>query len=306
MNITELRYLVAIMEWGSVSAAAKHLYVAQPNVSKALKNLEEEYHLRIFERSSTGMIPTEQGRRFIAQAARVLEEVDRLDRDVQAEQHRTAELRVMIPHATYASYAAVDTIKQEAGLERLNIHIREGGSMEALDFVLRRGYHLALLRYAIEDDERYVHYCARRRLKMEPVLEFDYSLLTNRDGPLARREITDLAELDDYIEILHDDFQLPGEDGGDGTRGHVNTRRCIHVYERCSQFSILQRLPTAYMWASPMPAHALEQYHLVLKKCPAQHQRLRDVLVYPDKDALRPEEQIFVDLLHHQAEQAVK
>lgn len=61
MNITELRYLVAIMKWGSVSAAAKQLYAAQPNVSKALKNLEEEYHLRIFERSSTGMIPTEQG-----------------------------------------------------------------------------------------------------------------------------------------------------------------------------------------------------------------------------------------------------
>ena len=72
MNITELRYLVAIMECGSVSAAAKRLYAAQPNVSKALKNLEEEYHLRIFERSSTGMIPTEQGRHFIEQAERVL------------------------------------------------------------------------------------------------------------------------------------------------------------------------------------------------------------------------------------------
>ena len=73
MNITELRYLVAIKKWGSVSAAAKQLYAAQPNVSKALKKLEEEYGLRIFERSSTGMIPTEQGRRFIEQAARVLE-----------------------------------------------------------------------------------------------------------------------------------------------------------------------------------------------------------------------------------------
>ena len=78
MTITELRYLVAIKKWGSVSAAAKQLYAAQPNVSKALKNLEGEYGLRIFERSSTGMIPTEQGRHFIRQAERVLDEVDRL------------------------------------------------------------------------------------------------------------------------------------------------------------------------------------------------------------------------------------
>ena len=306
MNITELRYLVAIMECGSVSAAAKQLYAAQPNVSKALKNLEEEYKIRIFERSSTGMIPTEQGRHFIEQAERVLREVARLDQGVQEEQERGAELRVMIPHATYASYAAVDYLEKAASLDRLHIHIREGGSMEALDHVLRRGYHLALLRYAIEDDEHYTHYCARRGLKMEPVMEFEYCLLTNRDGPLARHEIRDLAELNQYLEILHDDFQLPGEEGGDGVRWHVNAERRVHVYERCSQFSILQRLPTAYMWASPMPRKALEQYHLVLKKCPAQRQRMRDVLVYPDKGSLRAEEQAFVDLLHKQAEQALR
>ena len=76
--------------------------------------------------------------------------------------------------------------------------------------------------------------------------------------------------------------------------------------KRCSQFSILQSLPTAYMWASPMPRRALEQYHLVLKKCPAQRQQMRDVLVYPDKGRLRPEEQAFVDLLHKEAASTVK
>ena len=252
------------------------------------------------------MIPTEQGRHFIEQAERVLREVDRLDRSVQEEQERCAELRVMIPHATYASYAAVDYLERAASIERLHIHIREGGSMEALDHVLRQGYHLALLRYAVEDDEHYTHYCARRGLKMEPIMDFEYSLLTNRDGPLARKEIRDLSELDKYMEILHDDFQLPGEEGGDGVRWHVNPERRIHVYERCSQFSILQRLPTAYMWASPMPRRALEQYHLVLKKCPAQNQRMRDVLVYPDKGGLRPEEEKFIELLRRQAALTVK
>ena len=305
MNITELRYLVAIMECGSVSAAAKRLYAAQPNVSKALKNLEEEYGIRIFERSSTGMIPTEQGKRFIAQAQRVLQQVDELKQEAH-QQRGWAELRVVLTHATYASYAAVDFLKEAAGADQLRIHIREGGSMEALDFVLRRGYHLALLRYAAEDDDHYIHYCARRGLKMEPVMEFEYRLLTNRDGPLAKHEVKDLAELNHYMEILHDDFQLPGEDGGDGVRWHVNPERRIHVYERCSQFSILQRLPTAYMWASPMPRRALEQYHLVLKKCPAQRQQMRDVLVYPDKGRLRPEEQAFVDLLHKEAASTVK
>ena len=278
MNITELRYLVAIRKWGSVSAAAKQLYAAQPNVSKALKNLEEEYGIRIFERSSTGMIPTEQGRHFIRQAERVLDEVDRLDLDARSRQSSCAELRV---------------------------HIRESGTMEALDHVLRRGYHLALLRYAEEDEDYYRRYCDRHGLHREPVMEFEYRLLTNREGPLAKCEVTDITQLNSYMEVLHGDFQLPGGEDS-GLRWHTNPNRRIHVYERCSQFSILQNLPNAYMWASPMPKRALEQYHLVLRKCPAQRQRMKDVLVYPDRGTLRPEEQTFVQLLHKQAALTVK
>ena len=305
MNITELRYLVAIRKWGSVSAAAKQLYAAQPNVSKALKNLEEEYGIRIFERSSTGMIPTEQGRSFIQQAERVLQEVDRLDRDARHRQDSCAELRVVLPHATYASYATVDFLQQAAESEQLRVHIRETGAMEALDFVLRRGYHLALLRYAEEDEDYYHRYCDRHGLHREPVMEFEYRLLTNRDGPLAKQEVTDITQLNSYMEVLHGDFQLPGGEDS-GLRWHTNPNRRIHVYERCSQFSILQNLPNAYMWASPMPRRALEQYHLVLRKCPAQRQRMKDVLVYPDKGTLRPEEQTFVQLLHKQAALTVK
>ena len=301
MNITELRYLVAIMKWGSVSAAAKQLYVAQPNVSKALKNLEEEYGMRIFERSSTGMIPTEQGRRFIQQAQRVLQEVDRLDLDARQQQGSCAELRVVLPHATYASYAAVDFLQQQCSTAQLRVHIRESGPMDALDFVLRRGYHLALLRYAEEDEDYYRRYCQRHGLHQEPIMDFEYRLLTSRESPLARREVREMAELNDYTEVLHGDFQLPGEEGS-GLRWQANPNRRIHVYERCSQFSILQNLPAAYMWASPMPQRALEQYHLVLRKCPAQRQRMKDVLVYPERDTLRPEEQLFVQLLHKQAD----
>lgn len=55
-----------------------------------------------------------------------------------------------------------------------------------------------------------------------------------------------------------------------------------------------------------MPKRALEQYHLVLRKCPAQRQRMKDVLVYPDRGTLRPEEQTFVQLLHKQAALTVK
>ena len=305
MNITELRYLVAIRKWGSVSAAAKQLYAAQPNVSKALKNLEEEYGIRIFERSSTGMIPTEQGRHFIRQAERVLDEVDRLDLDARSRQSSCAELRVVLTHATYASYATVDFCSRWQTASSCGCISGNPAPWKRWTMYCGGAIIWPLLRYAEEDEDYYRRYCDRHGLHREPVMEFEYRLLTNREGPLAKCEVTDITQLNSYMEVLHGDFQLPGGEDS-GLRWHTNPNRRIHVYERCSQFSILQNLPNAYMWASPMPKRALEQYHLVLRKCPAQRQRMKDVLVYPDRGTLRPEEQTFVQLLHKQAALTVK
>ena len=67
-------------------------------------------------------------------------------------------------------------------------------------------------------------------------MEFEYRLLTNREGPLAKCEVTDITQLNSYMEVLHGDFQLPGGEDS-GLRWHTNPNRRIHVYERCSQFS---------------------------------------------------------------------
>ncbi len=176
------------MKWGSVSAAAKQLYAAQPNVSKALKNLEEEYRLRIFERSSTGMIPTEQGGISSSRPQRVLQRWTGWTRSAQEQQQlrRAAggaapcHLRLLRGGGFFGAGSP-----QRAAARPYP----GGGSMEALDFVLRQGYHLALLRYAVEDEDYYHRYCDRHGLHREPIMEFEYRLLTNRTGPLARREV---------------------------------------------------------------------------------------------------------------------
>ena len=78
MNITELRYLVAIMKWGSVSAAAKQLYAAQPNVSKVIRMLEDELEFPVFVRQSRGITLTARGQRVYEYASRAVENIEQL------------------------------------------------------------------------------------------------------------------------------------------------------------------------------------------------------------------------------------
>ena len=76
MNIQQCRYVVAIAKAGSFSEAAKQLYVTQPSLSSAVKDLEEELAVQLFIRSKSGVNLTEEGVDFLVYANRILDQVD--------------------------------------------------------------------------------------------------------------------------------------------------------------------------------------------------------------------------------------
>ncbi|EGV34882.1 hydrogen peroxide-inducible genes activator [Neisseria weaveri] len=78
MTLTELRYIVAVAQERHFGRAAQRCFVSQPTLSIAIKKLEEELAVSLFDRSSNEVLTTEAGERIIAQARRVLEEADRI------------------------------------------------------------------------------------------------------------------------------------------------------------------------------------------------------------------------------------
>ena len=76
MTLTELRYIVAVAQERHFGRAAQRCHVSQPTLSIAIKKLEEELALSLFDRSSNEVITTEAGGRIVAQARRVLDEAD--------------------------------------------------------------------------------------------------------------------------------------------------------------------------------------------------------------------------------------
>lgn len=87
MTLTELRYIVAVAQEKHFGRAAKRCHVSQPTLSIAIKKLEEELALSLFDRSSNEVITTEAGERIVAQARRVLEEADMIKQLANEEQN---------------------------------------------------------------------------------------------------------------------------------------------------------------------------------------------------------------------------
>ena len=82
VKLNHFRYAVAVAERGSLHGAARQLRVAQPALTRSIHELERELNVPLFERRSSGMIPTEMGEIFIRGARAVLQEIDRATAEI--------------------------------------------------------------------------------------------------------------------------------------------------------------------------------------------------------------------------------
>ena len=83
MNVIYLKYAVAVAKAGSLNKAAEELFVAQPNLSRAIKELEKELGTVIFERTSKGISLTPDGEKLVAYGKKIIREIE----EVEAEFH---------------------------------------------------------------------------------------------------------------------------------------------------------------------------------------------------------------------------
>lgn len=122
MNLQQLRYLVATADEGTMTRAAASLHVAQPALSRAIRALEAEIDVAVFERDGRGVRVTRQGREAVALARRVLADIDRI-----ASLGAAAGLRVCAVTAQAREIASAAVARFVAG----------GGGRVSLDVVAR-------------------------------------------------------------------------------------------------------------------------------------------------------------------------
>ena len=135
MNIQQLRYVVATAEHGSMTAAAAASYVAQPALSRAVRQLERELDVTFFRRAGRGVVLTPDGETFVARARSTLRSLDALRR-VADTTGRDAELVVAASPTLQASMAL--PILSGLREQRIQLHTRLlgcGGSEEVHDLV---------------------------------------------------------------------------------------------------------------------------------------------------------------------------
>lgn len=105
MNILHLKYAVEVAKTGSINKAAEQLFMAQPNLSRAIKELEADLGITIFDRSAKGMVLTIEGREFINYARQILHQIDEVEHIYKHGKAQKQKFSVSVPRTGYISEA---------------------------------------------------------------------------------------------------------------------------------------------------------------------------------------------------------
>lgn len=296
MNILYLKYAAEVAKCGSISKAAEKLFVAQPNISRAIKELEGSLGITVFERNAKGMSLTPDGERLMRYAGGILTQIEEVEEVFRGGESKKLKFSISVPRASYISRAfAGFTAKLPADVP-VEILYKETNALRAINNVLNSSYRLGIIRYAERHDRYFKDMLEEKGLAYELVTEFSYRLIFHREHPLAAKKTVTEADLTKYLEIAHADPFVPSLPLAEVRKEELSEggNRRVFVFERASQFDILSVNKEAYMWVSAVPEDLLARYDLVEREC-ADHQKIyKDMLIRQSSYRLSPLDKAFI------------
>ncbi len=296
MNTQYLRYAVEVEKTGSITRAAQNLYMGQPNLSKAIRQLEQDIGITIFNRTAKGVEVTRKGAEFLAYASTILSQIDELETLYHSFQHGCLEMRIGVPRATYISDAFTRFVSSLSDEEQISIEYHESDPLGILRFFSEEELDIGIIRYQLMNEKYFVSSIANHKLHSELLWEYEMKILMSKDHPLASLNEIPYHMLSGCIEIVQGDNRespIALSEFSPQARMPKPAKR-IYVYERGSQFDLLESIPSSFMWTSPIPQEILDQKQLVQRPCLTRVNVCRDVVVYPAGHVLNGYEQRFL------------
>ena len=173
MNLLHLKYAVEIEKTGSITKAANNLFMGQPNLSKAIKELENEIGITIFRRTTKGVAPTEKGGEFLGYAKAVLDQFDEMVSLYRPKVDDGVRFSISVPRATYITKAFSNFVSLLDTDKEISINFKETNSMDAINNILNFDFKLGIIRYQNIHEKQYFAMLDGKNLKYRPLWELN-------------------------------------------------------------------------------------------------------------------------------------
>lgn len=210
MTPQQLRYVVEIAKHNSISQAASALFVTQPSISKAVRDLEAELGITILDRTNKGVIFTKEGTELLFYAKKLLEQMESVVHHFnKAKVINSTKFSISSQHYGFAIEAVANFMDYFTG-RKYELAIREGKTTDVIDDVYANRSILGILSLTDLNKHFFERYFTSKLLTFIPLASLKQHVFLRKEHPLAHLESITLEQLRDYPYLTYqqDDMLL--------------------------------------------------------------------------------------------------
>ena len=203
MTLQQLRYIVEVAERGSITEAAKSLFIAQPSLSSAIQELEREIGTVIFLRGSRGVRLTPEGAEFLGYARQVVQQTALIEEKYIARTQPKQRFAVSTQHYSFTAGAFVELVRLEKSAAYEFI-LREGKTADVINDVKRMRSEIGILYLSSFNSPVIEKQLREASLQFSDLFEARPHIFIGRNHPLAGRAMVTLEDLRDLPCLTYD------------------------------------------------------------------------------------------------------
>lgn len=207
MRLSQLKFLVELKKYGTISKTAQNLYISQPSLSTAIKELEEELGFDIIERSNKGVAFTKRGDMVLKYSQDIMDAVNSIERMGKLQ------TRVRKGYLSIASIPYIfTTIVMDAFMELkdrypdLTTSLREENSYNMVELVANKEIDLGVVMISNLEELNFQQVFEKYNMQFYKLFDDQMYFVVGRKNPLFGRKAATMAELLQYPFVTRRNF----------------------------------------------------------------------------------------------------
>ncbi|WP_261300711.1 LysR family transcriptional regulator [Paenibacillus andongensis] len=238
MTLQQLKYVIEVANRGSINEAAKRLFISQPSLSNAIKDLEDEMQLAIFERSNKGISLSKEGIEFLSYARQVVEQAELLESRYLNAKPSPQHFSVSTQHYAFAVNAFVSLVR-EYGQDEYELALRETKTYEIIEDVKNLRSEIGIL-YLNEFNGKVINKLLKTaNLQFNSLLTAKPHIFISIKNPLAKQSIVTIEQLQNYPYLSFDQGEYNSFHFSEEILSTMSHKKSIRVNDRATLFNLL-------------------------------------------------------------------
>ena len=238
MTLQQLKYVIEVADKGSITEAAKSLFIAQPSLSAAIHDLETETATKIFLRNSRGILITPEGAEFLGYARQVVQQAALLEDKYIARQAVRQRFSVSTQHYSFTSSAFVELVRAQEG-EAYEFILREGKTYDTINDVTNLRSEMGVI-YMSSFNEAVISKMLREaNLVFSELFSARPHIFIGRNNPPAGRESVTLEDLEPLPCITYEQGDQNAFYFSEEILSTLNHDKSIKVTDKCTIINLM-------------------------------------------------------------------